>query len=316
MNQPPPPPPGSGPDTPPGQGWGAGDQPPPPPPGQQPWPPQEPTPTQPMATGGQPGQPYGQGGYPQQPGQPLGQGGFPPPGQQPPKKKTGLIIGGVVGAIAVIAIIVGVTLAVTGDDDEGDEPRADESSQEADSSDEPTDEPTDSASEDSGAGGDDGAATEAPAPDGSTLQGTGYSYSLPEGWQDISADVTGANPGTFIDTAASWGPSIEEGRGNVIVENPPAGGADSAEALEQLRTNFTSQFPDAEIDDTDPRTIGGEEMLGLELTRTNEAGVEVDQEAYVAVIDDVAYIITASSTADDDGAEDQFEQIYDSWTFE
>lgn len=315
MNQPPPPPPGSGsgPETPPGQGWGGGDQPPPPPPGQQPWPPQDPAagppPTQPMQVGGQPAQPYGQ------PAQPYGQGGFPPPGQQPPtkKKKTGLVVGGVIGAIALIAIVVGVALAVTGDDDEGDEPRADESSQEANSSDEPTEEPSDPASEDSGAGGDE---TAEPAPDGSTLQGTGYSYALPEGWQDISAQVTGANPDTFIDTAASWGPSIEEGRGNVIVENPPAGGADSAEALEQLRSNFTSQFPDAEIDDADPRTIGDEEMLGLELSRTNESGVEVDQEAYVAVIDDVAYIITASSTSDDDAAEDQFEQIYDSWTWE
>ena len=239
-----------------------------------------------------------------------------PPGQEPPtKKKTGLIVGGVIGAIAVIAIIVGVTLAVTGDDD-GDEPSAEETSQGADSSDdaspEDTEEPSDSASDDTG----DDTATEEPAPDGSTLQGTGYSYALPEGWQDISAEVTGANPGTFIDTAASWGPSIEEGRGNVIVENPAAGGADSAEALEQLRSNFTAQFPDAEIDDTDPRTIGGVEMLGLELTRTNEAGVEVDQEAYVGVVDDVAYIITASSTADDDEAEEQFEQIYVSWTFE
>ncbi|MFJ4655264.1 hypothetical protein ACIP5Y_28640 [Nocardia sp. NPDC088792] len=75
---------------------------------------QQPQAGQPAWTGSQgyPQQAGYQQGYPQQPGFP--QQGFPPP--QPPKSKTGLIVGIVLGIVAVLAVAVGAIVFVTKDD--------------------------------------------------------------------------------------------------------------------------------------------------------------------------------------------------------
>jgi hypothetical protein len=68
-------------------------------------------PSGPTAPYGQPG-PYG----PQQPGFPGGPGLGGQPGGQPPKKKTGLIVGLSIAAVLVIGGAVALILVLTGDD--------------------------------------------------------------------------------------------------------------------------------------------------------------------------------------------------------
>ena len=51
------------------------------------------------------------------------------------------------------------------------------------------------------------------------LEGEGYQYELPEGWNDITDQVLEDNPGQpTLDTASAWGDSVEAGRANVIIE--------------------------------------------------------------------------------------------------
>ncbi len=151
---------------------------------------------------------------------------------------------------------------------------------------------------------------------GETLASDGYSYELPPEWQDITASVLADNPGTGIDSASAWGASIAEGRANVIVEQQEAVGvSDLDTARDQLRANLEASF-EADIEELDNREIGGVEMAGLHVVRTNEGGVDVDQTAYITVIDDGAYVITTSRKADDDEPEAAFDAIYDSWSWE
>ena len=124
------------------------------------------------------------------------------------------------------------------------------------------------------------------------------------------------NPGTTIDTASAWGESIAKGRANLIVEHPDATDVPDLDAArDQLKANLEASF-DADIEEIDNREIGDLEMAGLHVVRTNEGGIDVDQTAYITLVDGSAYIITTSRRADDEEPEAVYESIYDSWSWE
>ncbi len=223
--------------------------------------------------------------------QPPGPGPIPGPPPAPPASSgtSGRTIAIIVGVVLAVLVLVGVgvlgLVAGSGDSETDTAPQASASS-----------------------------AGEPAA--GETLAGDGYSYELPPEWQDITASVLADNPGTSIDSASAWGASIAEGKANLIVEHPDAGGvSDLDTARDQLRSNLEASF-EADIEELDNREIGGVEMAGLHVVRTNEAGVDVDQTAYITVIDDGAYVITTSRKAEDDEPEAAFDAIYDSWSWE
>lgn len=219
--------------------------------------------------------------------------GLPPPPPQKPNR-TPLIIAGVLVAVLVVAAlgVVGLFAASDGGSE------------------------TDSDTATSPASPAASAPDPATEPSGETLEGDGYTYDLPVEWQDITETVLGDNPGTTIDSASAWGPSISEGRANLIVEHPDAGGVEDLEtAREQLRANLEASF-ESEIEELDNRDIGGLEMAGLHVVRTNEGGVDVDQTAWITLVDGSAYIITSSRKAEDEEPEAVFEAIYDSWSWE
>ncbi len=218
----------------------------------------------------------------------------PPPVYAPPpakKSRTGLVIALVaVGVLVVVGLAI-LGLVVAGGDDEASDP-------------------TPVASGEATASGSDVEMS------GDLLEGDGYTYALPEEWQDITESVLADNPGTTIDSASAWGETIAAGKANLIVEHPSADGVtDLEDARDQLRGNLEASF-DAEIEDIDSREIDGVEMAGLHVLRTNEGGVEVDQTAYITLIDDSAYIITTSRRADEDESVAAFDAIYDSWSWD
>lgn len=229
--------------------------------------------------------PYGQ--EPQNPyGQP-GPYGPPPPGGQ--KSRTMLI--GVV--VLVVLLIAGGALAalllLSDADDDKDDGKASES----------TSEPTESTPSE-------------PAAD--LLQGNGYSYTLPEDWQDASEEAAGA-PGA-IDTIAVWGDKLDGGRANVIVESGPSGGETDPEPLrEQWVKNMTSSTG-ATAQEIPGRTIDGLDAIGVQLESKNKNEVEIVQTAYLVVRDGNVYSIGLSAKIGDDDAEQAFEDILESWTWE
>ncbi len=215
--------------------------------------------------------------------------GPPPVPPAPPARSNRRMITIIVAVVVAVLVLVGVGILglVAGSDDAESGPAAQAS--------EPA--PSETAS-------------------GESLEGDGYAYDLPDEWQDITESVLADNPGTSIDSASAWGASISAGRANLIVEHPDAGGVtDLDTARDQLQANLEASF-ESEIETLDNREIGGLEMAGLHVVRTNEADVEVDQTAYITLVDDAAYIITTSRKADDEEPEALFDAIYDSWSWE
>ncbi|MEJ7832699.1 MAG: hypothetical protein WKF79_07280 [Nocardioides sp.] len=222
--------------------------------------------------------------------------------QPPPKKsRTGLIIGGLVGAVLLIgAVVGGVLLATSGGDDSND--RASDSSSE-DSTDstedsEPTDEPTDA------------------APAGPVLPGDGYSYELPVEWTNVTDQVLATNPGGAIDTVSSWGVDIPSGRANVITEKDNSGGVSDPEDLRSTwQANLESGVGVAPVPGEDTE-IAGEKAITATLSSTNAEGLQIEQSAYLVVVDDSIYSIALSAEAGDTGAVDTFTKILESWSWE
>lgn len=217
---------------------------------------------------------------PQQPAYPQA-----PTYAAPPRKSRAGLVAGLVGlAVAVIvAVVLVVVLSSGGDDDDK--------------------------AGDKGGGGDEQTTTCDPC-----LEGEGYEYQLPDGWNDITDQVLEDNPGQpTLDTASAWGESVEAGRANVIVEVSSWAYDDLDEAQSILKSNLENLGGD--VSDLENRSIDGEEAAGVLLVRTNEAGIEVEQRAYIVRNGDDAVVITASNQSDDDGPLDRYDEIYDSWSW-
>jgi len=151
-------------------------------------------------------------------------------------------------------------------------------------------------------------------PAGNLLQGNGYSYTLPDGWQDVTEEGEGA-PGA-IDTISVWGDQLEGGRANVIVETGPSGGETDPEPLrEQWVSNMTSATG-ANAQEIPGTTIDGVEAIGVQIESKNENDVEIVQTAYLVVHEGSVYSIGLSGKIGDDDVEQTFEEILDSWTWE
>ncbi|MDQ4052155.1 MAG: hypothetical protein M3237_05570 [Actinomycetota bacterium] len=243
-------------------------------------PPSEPPPNPPPPI---PGQRIPPEQLPPPPGPPPAYGApVPPPA--PKKSRAGLVIGLAVAGIAVVAGLLVVGLLVSSDDD----------------------------SDDAG----DEEATSSTVPEGDVLRGDGYSYGLPDEWQDITDEVTASDPGTTLDTGSAWGDSIATGRANLIVEVTEAGGTtDLDDARNQLSSSLATALG-VTPEPIENRTIGGEEAAGLTITRTNELDVEILQTAYVTIVDETAYVITTTNKSGDDAPQDAYDAIYGSWSWE
>lgn len=220
------------------------------------------------------------------------------PWEAPRKSRAGLVIGILVGILAVIAAVVLAVVLVAGSDSNSDSnPDGDSAS-----ADETTPQPSDPGT---------------PAlPEGEVLQGEGYSYVLPDRWQDLTETVA-AQPGSeTIDTASAPGASLESTFANVIVEAGPANGETDLEAArDQVSRNLGTAVGATPVE-IDGINIGGVATVGLQVTSTNAAGVAVLQDASVTILHDTYYVIGYSRQASNHDYDADFEAILDSWIWE
>jgi hypothetical protein len=223
---------------------------------------------------------------PHQPPVPPPGYGAPLPPPAPKKSRTGLIIGVVVGALVAIAAIVLAVVLVAGSDEDSDESSSGAESEEGE------------------------------RPDGEVLQGDGYSYVLPEDWTDITEAVTAQDTAGTIDSASAPGESLETTSANLIVESGDANGeTDLESARDQVAANLGVSIG-ATPEEIDGPTIDGEETVGLQVTQSNAADVEVLQDAYVAIRGDTYYVIGFSRDATKDDFDDDLQALLDSWVWE
>ena len=123
------------------------------------------------------------------------------------------------------------------------------------------------------------------------------------------------NPPGAIDTVATWGPDIESGRANLIVERQPAEVTDPEELRESWQGNLGNAVGVTPQPGPDSQ-IGGEKVIAATLDSVNNQDVSVAQTAYLAVVDGAVYSITLSAEKGDASAKDTFDEILDSWTWE
>jgi PsbP len=216
--------------------------------------------------------PYGQP-PPPPPGQPAPPGPPPPYGPPPEGRKSNTALIAIV-TIVVLALVGGAAggILLLGGDD-------------------------DSESADGGGG---------------TIEGNGYSYAIPEGWDDATEDASGTEG---IDSAVRADDDDGGFRSNVLVEVQPAAGAsDPQEIRAQWEANIGGAV-DATPEQIASATIDGQEALGVRV-ETEREGISVVQYAYLAINEGQIYSIAMSANLEaEDEATEELNQLLDSWSW-
>ncbi|TQK70060.1 MULTISPECIES: hypothetical protein [unclassified Nocardioides] len=218
----------------------------------------------------------------------------------PPKKSgTGFIVGAIaVALVVVVAGIIGIiAVANSGSDKKADDTKS-KSTEATSASADPTDDTTDE-------------------PSGNVATGTGYETELPSGWIDGTDDFTSQNPGlSTLDRVFIWGSTFNTARGNVIVETQSSyGSTDPSDLADDWKTALVADDDTATTNDIDDTTIGGETALGVDISRTNDNGIDVSQRSYLVISGDTAYSITVSLKDGDDDVLTKFDDILSAWTW-
>jgi hypothetical protein len=229
-------------------------------------------------------------------GQPP-QGPYPPQGQYPgpygPPPRRGLGTGGLVAILVAVALVVagGVVAAVLllgGEDDEDDSASEETSSQTSDDSE----------------------------PSGESVTGNGYSYTLPDGWSDVTEEaVSTLDPD--IDTASAPSDSLDRTPANLLVSISSAQGATVAG---ELRSEWEAGI--AEDTGVTPTPIpapdvGGLETAAIQTEQVNSSGTPVIQVGYLTISGGQAYAIFFTTT-ERTQAENQaaFDELIGTWQWE
>lgn len=262
------------------------------PPPAAPWPGQSPTPP-PLQSPAAP-QPYAQP-YPQ----PYAAAGYPGahPAVPPAKKKrTWLVLAVAALVLVVVGGVFTAVLLTTGDDD--DQGTATDPTSSA-----PTSETTPEATEQP---------TEVPA---GAIEGDGYYFELPEGWNDISEEVRKQPGAAQTDLAVAWGNSFDGARANMIVETGFAGGETDPEVLRPTWESNMAGATGATPEDNGTTTIDGEDAVGALIARVNENDVPIEQFGYLTIHDGDLYSVILSTQAGDKKAQEFYDEILESWTW-
>jgi|GEM_PF-1702717 hypothetical protein len=240
--------------------------------------------------------PYGQ---PQGPYPPSGQYPYGPPPRRGPS--TGVLVTILTAVVLVVAGGVVTTVLLLDSDDESASDEPDDTSASL-STDEATDDVTEDSTDDL-----------TPAPSGDSVSGTGFSFALPTGWSDVSAEATQTvNP--EVQAAAAAGSSLTQSPANVMVVVRPAEGATVPgellpdwEAELESGTGMTAQFIPAP-------NVGGLETSSIQLEGVNSSGNQVMVVGYLTISNGQAYsILCTTSTSAEAESRAAFDEIIDSW---
>jgi hypothetical protein len=170
--------------------------------------------------------------------------------------------------------------------------------------------------------------------DGEPVEGTGYTYAVPDGWEDVSEkaeeeiDVGGFRPDTLVigesedDFATNVNVIREDGLPNGItaaqyadaslagLRDPVGAGVppELAQAIERGNLRQISEPRDAELD--------GEEAFAWDYRGTQD-GRDVLVQQVAAVMDGAGYTLTLTVLPDRfDEGKHALDEVVDSWTWE
>ncbi|GEP38939.1 hypothetical protein NPS01_26020 [Nocardioides psychrotolerans] len=236
-----------------------------------------------------PAQPYA-GGYP--PSYPSGPTGPTTPG----RSRTPWILLAL-ASVVLIAVIGGLVAVLAGGND--------------DTVDSATDDPSTSAPTDPASG-----PTPLPTIPPNPVSGSGYAFSLPEAWTDITEEILSGGQSGATDKAIAWGQSFEGARANLIIETGFAGGETDPEVIRPTWENNMVGATGATPVDNGDTTIDGEKAVSVLISRVNENGVAIEQYGYLTIHDGDLYSIILSTQEGDQLAQDTYADIVESWTWQ
>jgi len=148
--------------------------------------------------------------------------------------------------------------------------------------------------------------------EGETIDGEGYTYAIPEGWEDISEEPEAAAADSFVrvsDASQGFGTNI-----NVIVS--PSGGATDIEAARESFKQGLETVADSPVEQVENISIDGETAIGHTATADQQGRTLVFTQ-YATLHEESLYIVTL--TAPEDDAEDgraALDTVLTSWAWE
>jgi len=145
-----------------------------------------------------------------------------------------------------------------------------------------------------------------------TLEGDGYSYAIPEGWEEATSAAGGTEGIDFVVRADD---DVEGFRSNILVEVQPASGTTDPESIRDTWEANIGTAVGATPEPIDDTTIDGQTALGVRV-ETTQQGIDVIQVAYLTINDGKVYSIAMSSHADSEAeATGELDQLLDSWSW-
>jgi PsbP len=147
---------------------------------------------------------------------------------------------------------------------------------------------------------------------GETLEGDGYSYTIPDGWSDTTSQTNTEG----IDSVVRSDDDADGFHTNILVEVDAASGVtDPTQIEEQWMTNI-GRSVNATPESIDATSIDGQDAVGMRLETTTE-DIDVVQVAYLTINADQVYSIALSASAgSEDEATEALQELLESWTWE
>jgi hypothetical protein len=157
--------------------------------------------------------------------------------------------------------------------------------------------------------GDDGG-TESAEIAGPTIEGAGYAYAVPEGWEDATRWAHDVAPDD-ADSAVAVARPDHGFDTNVLVAAWDAGAVTS---VEQARADW---LPDSgSVEKLESTSIDGVEAVGARLETRSDGGRPIVQVGYLALWDEQLYSIVLSVPVQSEGdSQDAFSAVLDSWSW-
>ncbi len=150
-------------------------------------------------------------------------------------------------------------------------------------------------------------------PSGDSIDGEGYAYAIPDGWEDVSDDPASADADSAVRVTDSGGGSFGT---NVNVIVSPSGGISD---VGPLRDQFKQQIEglvDSEVESVEDTTIDGETAIG-QTAAAKQDGQKLVFTQYFAIHEDGIYAVTLTAPASQaDAGAAALGSIISSWSWE
>ena len=153
--------------------------------------------------------------------------------------------------------------------------------------------------------------TDAPPP-GDSIVGDGYTYAIPEGWEDVSDEPESAEADSAVrisDAGATFGTNV-----NVIVS--ASQGADDIESLrDPAKAELESQFG-VEVESVEDLTIDEETAIGQTASVVQQGETLVFTQFFALHADHIYAVTLTALEGDTDNGAAALQSILSSWTWD